>query len=254
MPPRLDETGKQAYGSQSKEDEMRTVAWRVIWGVCCGTVWGAYGCGSEEGTAEEGDTGTETDTGFGTGTGSGNGDGGVGTDPATGLCPGFTARLVACGADAESLPEVEDICGKFASVFNEGFLQAIYGCLEQASCEDLLVMVETTDAGIPTIPEEPSLVETCMMTAMLTAGPGPTSERFQQHYCDWLVSCDTTVGPNECRASFTSNELMIFTVMADSFVQQADACVNPPPPCENAQAVEICLTGVRDSFVQAFEI
>jgi hypothetical protein len=226
---------------------------------CFISVWMVWGCGSEEGTAEESDTGTNT----GTDTGEGTADGGVGTDPTGQRCPDFTARLVSCGASEEMLPEVQQICGRFESVFNEGFTEDLYNCMVQLSCDELLSMLERSDggvgtggldAGIPAMPEDPSAVETCMMTAMLTAQPGPESEAFQQHYCDWLVSCDSTVGPNECQALFTGSELMFFSVMGDRFVLQADACVNPPPPCEHAQAVEICLQTVVENFGQEFGI
>ncbi len=237
---------------------MGNVIGRILWISCFSTAWVGSGCGSEEGTAEESDTGTDT----GTDTGETAGDGGAGTDSVAQLCPDFAAKLMACGASEDSLPEVQEICGKFESVFNEGFIQGLYTCLEQLDCEELLALLEApdagapggADAGVPAMPEEPSVIETCMMTALLTAEPGPANDAFQQHYCDWLVSCDTSMGPNECRASFTNSEFMFFSVMADPFVLQADACVNPPPPCENAQAVDICLNGVVESFTQAFGI
>ena len=190
-------------------------------------LWAAA-CGSNTSSDDDTETDTTTDT-------TSLNDGGMGTDGDADVCADFHNYAEGCELSAQMLMIMDLICSTMDSVFTDSLLRDTMDCFTAESCEEFTALISSLATDTDTEPDagtpDNSFSE-CAESTMLTAEPEPANEDFQEHFCDWVMQCDEKVSDIECARYFTDpDSMLLFTVLEDSYIEDADACVYPMPSC-----------------------
>ena len=193
-------------------------------------LWAAA-CGSD--SVSDGDRGTDTSTDTAPDNDGGTTGDSDSSEPSD-VCMDFHNYAEGCEVTGQPLVILDLICSTMDSIFIDSFLRDTMECFTPESCEEFIALLSTTtdtdtdpDAGV-----SDDAFTTCTESTLLTAEPEPANEDFQQHFCEWAMQCDGELSELQCALYFTDPDAMLmFTVLDEPYITDADACVYPMPSC-----------------------
>jgi hypothetical protein len=213
-----------------------------------------FGCSDEKSKkdSKEDDTATETD--------SNKGDASVPDDTDTAeldACQVFHDFLVDCDdMSAVEILVIEAYCEAFDDVFIDSLMDVMVPCMTEVGCEGFKEMLESAEDTDTTASDAQSAMETCALEAISDVEPEQANLDFQDHFCEYIMSCDEKMSEDDCKKTFVEDQnTLFFLVLEDTYVSDADDCVtNPVPGCsiEEVEEVNACLQAVGESVSGIF--
>ncbi len=215
-----------------------------------GMLIGLWGCGENEATSDAGidgggdsDTDTDTDT-------DGDADSETDDELSASCQQILTYFEETCQADPLSMFQLEEMCKQIETAFIDSFMPPFATCLVNTDCSEFGDEKWRFELGVEqdteTDTEEPDAFELCLIEGALSASPEQGNVDFKTHACDFIHQCEGQ-SVNECLVGFwLSEDGLMWKVIDQPFIGQADKCVYPMPSC--ADDVPGCLEAVLDSM------
>ena len=209
----------------------------------------SYGCGDDASKKiDDDDDDSETDENTDNdNTDNDDPDGGEDdTSAPSEACGEFHDFLVDCGMSSLAVMYVDGFCSAFDDIFIDSYMDALVPCMSEVGCDGFLSLITSTDTDAGDS-DGASVMEQCAATALTAAEPEQANLDFQEHFCDYATQCDAELSQSECEAAFLSDaDMLIFMVLDEPYISDADACVYPMPAC--SEDVVTCIEEVGNTI------